>query len=548
MENFFARFPHLSKQIFRSMDNKCLANAREVSRSWNKETLRSIGKKCLIQKMKKTLKNFHNETYLNLQKFKLTKSWENLFDKGNTETIIEFSQAFVKFYTEVRRVYNVYPRKYPGKYPDTYLCIGGLQPLHIAAATGHVTLYETLLENSRIKNPSDKNGNKPLHHAVFYGHLEMCQSIISRKFKKDKNPKSNNDYSALYSVASNGHIDMCKFILENIKDKSIQNKIGDYGEHIGFTPLHSAARHGHSEVYKLIMDTVEDKNPQDKEGKTPLHEAATFGHSNVCKMIISQLEEGNPKTDYANTPLNLAAEHGHFEVFKLIINKTKDKNPISKYGKSALHDAALGGHLEICRLIIENTKDKNPADIKMSNECFSVRETPLHMAAYRGHIRGRYEVFKLIFENAEDKNPRGSDGQTPLHIAAENGCLDICELIVKNPGVKDKNPRLENRWVRNLKGETPLHLAAKGGHLEVCQLILTYAEDKNPERRDGMTPGELSHKECCMNGTPYTYYHGSVCKLFSELVPGATDKLHPKREDDPNHITNRKRPSKRRKH
>ena len=540
MENLFARFPHLSKQIFRSIDNKCLANAREVSRSWNIEALRSMGKKCLVEKMKKTLKNFHNDTYLMLQKYKLTKSWENLFDKGNTETIIEFTLAFIKFYTELRRVYNVYPRKYPGTYPDTYLCLGGLQPLHIAAATGHVTLYETLLENSRVKNPSDKNGNKPLHHAAFYGHLEMCQSIISRKFKKDKNPESKNDYSALHSVASNGHTDVCKFLLENIKDKSIQNKIGH-------SPLHSAARHGHSEVYKLIMDTVEDKNPQDNEGNTPLHEAATFGHSNVCKVIISQLEEGNPKTGY-NTPLNLAAEHGHFEVFKLIINKTKDKNPISKYGKSALHDAALGGHLEICRLLIDNIKDKNPKDRKMGNDCLNDRETPLHMAAYRGRDRGHYEVFKLLFENAEDKNPRDVDGQTPLHIAAENGCLDICELILKDPGVKDKNPGLGNRVDRSLKGETPLHLAAKGSYFEVCKLILTYAEDKHPKRKDGMTPGQMAHKECCMNGTSCTYYHDRTCKLFSELVPGATDKLHPKLEDDPNHISNWKRPSKRRKH
>ena len=539
MENLFLRFPHLSENIFRSMDNKCLANSREVSRSWAKEVFRSIGKKCLVTKMKKSLKDFHNDTYLMLQRFKLTKPWENLFNKGNTETITEFSQAFVKFYTTVRTAYNAYPRTY--KYPNSYLCIKDLKPLHIAAATGHVTLYETLLENSRIKNPSDKNGNKPLQHAAFYGHLEMCKNILKKNFKKDKNLESKNDSSCLYSVASNGHLDLCKFLLDNIKDISLENKNG---------ALHSAAKHGHLEVYKLIMDTVEDKNPQNKEGKTPLHEAATYGHSNVCSMIISQLEETNPKTGYAYTPLNLAAEHGHFEVFKLIIKGTKDKNPITKYGKSALHHAALGGHLEICRLIIENIKDKNPMDIKTSNECLRgrVRETPLHMAAYRGHIRGGYEVFKLIFENAEDKNPRDSGGKTPLHIAAENGCLDICELIVKNTCVKDKNPRLGNRWVRDLKGETPLHLAAKGGHFKVCQLILAYAEDKNPKRRDGMTPGQLSHKECCMNGTPYTYYHGSVCKLFSELVPGATEKLHPKREDDPNHITNWKRPSKRRKH
>ena len=516
MENLFVRFPHLSEQIFESIDNKCLANAREVSRSWcnylNHQKLFLVRLTCF---MKKDLKDFHNETYLSLKRFKLTKSWESVFDKGNAETIIEFSRTFVKFYTMVRRVYHAHRNRH------AYLCIGGLTPLHIAAATGHVTLYEALLEMSRIKNPSDKDGNKPLQHAAYYGHLEMVQTIFKKRFKRDKNPKSKNDSSCLCSVASNGHLDVCKYLIDNLKDISLENK--NYA-------LHSAAKHGHVEVYKLIMDTVEDKNPQDKEGKTPLHEAASFGHSNVCKVIISQLEEANPKTGYAYTPLNLAAEHGHFEVFKLIINKTKDKNPITKYGKSAFHDAALNGHLEICRLLMENIKDKNPKDIKTSNECLNNRETPLHMAVYRGH----FEVFKFIFENTEDKNPRDVDGQTPLHIAAENGCLDICELILKNPDVKDKNPRLGNRWVRDFKGETPLHLAAKGGHLEVCQLILTYAEDKNPKRSDGMTPGQMAHKHDCRHCCKPSCWQSSVCKLFCEMVPGSADKLHPKTVDDSN--------------
>ena len=44
----------------------------------------------------------------------------------------------------------------------------------------------------------------------------------------------------------------------------------------------------------------------------------------------------------------------------------------------------------------------------------------------------------MIVERVEDKNPSEIDGQTPLHFAAGNGHLNICNLIIEI--VQDKNP------------------------------------------------------------------------------------------------------------
>ena len=55
-----------------------------------------------------------------------------------------------------------------------------------------------------------------------------------------------------------------------------------------------------------------------------------------------------------------------------------------------------------------------------------------------------------------------NEGQTPLHLAAKNGHLEICRLILAN--VHDKNPI-------NHDGETPSQLAAYHGHLPVMELI-----------------------------------------------------------------------------
>ena len=63
----------------------------------------------------------------------------------------------------------------------------------------------------------------------------------------------------------------------------------------------------------------------------------------------------------------------------------------------------------------------------------------------------------------KDKNPGRIDGKTPLHVAAERGNYQICQLFVET--ICDKSPK-------NNQGITPFDLAYKNGHNQVSQLIM----------------------------------------------------------------------------
>ena len=84
--------------------------------------------------------------------------------------------------------------------------------------------------------------------------------------------------------------------------------------------------------------------------------------------------------------------------------------------------------------------------------------TPLHVAAYHGHL----DMFKVI-ENSMDKNPADNNGLTPLHIAAEEGYFETCKLIISN--VKDKHP------IDNF-GETPRDLVDKYNQSKTRSIML----------------------------------------------------------------------------
>lgn len=59
-------------------------------------------------------------------------------------------------------------------------------------------------------------------------------------------------------------------------------------------------------------------------------------------------------------------------------------------------------------------------------------------------------------------------GRTPLHLAAQNGCHEVCKALLENGASRDKT---------DTTGYTPLHLAAMNGHPSTLRTLLLPAPD-----------------------------------------------------------------------
>ena len=155
-------------------------------------------------------------------------------------------------------------------------------------------------------------------------------------------------------------------------------------------------------------------------------------------------------------------------------------------------------------MIIEKVDNKNPP-LKISQTIIPDTRlfTPLHLAAKNGHI----EVCRLIISHLEDKNPKSSQDITPLHFAAKaenpNG-LNIYRLIMNE--VDEKNPK-------DKLGNTPLHIAAGYGNFEVSKLIVESVDEKNPADEDRTTPLHLAA--------------GSNIPEICRLILAVVDDMHP---------------------
>ena len=67
-------------------------------------------------------------------------------------------------------------------------------------------------------------------------------------------------------------------------------------------------------------------------------------------------------------------------------------------------------------------------------------------------------------------------GNTSLHVAAQNGHLKICEIILKRGGKSN---------VQNATGQTPLHMATEYDYFWTCRLLIDNGADVDLKNKKG---------------------------------------------------------------
>ena len=108
MEDLCLKFPHLSEQIFDSLDNESIVKSREARRSW-RLYLNDNEKFIQIRIIKATVGHFHQ----------VGEAWERAFATANAKTIHDLGAAVHLFYQKNNGL--------------TYY--EGLTPSHVAAGT-----------------------------------------------------------------------------------------------------------------------------------------------------------------------------------------------------------------------------------------------------------------------------------------------------------------------------------------------------------------------------------------------------------------------------
>lgn len=365
--------------------------------------------------------------------------------------------------------------------------------MHLAAEKNRPDLIEYLHSAGLSLNQQDSQGATPLHVAVSAKKPEALQKLID--LKADANIRNNQIETPLHLAAAQGNAAAADALLtlpevrRGINDHRTYNK--------GWTPLMSAVAANQPAIIEKIVAVGGNVNQTDNENRNSLFIAVENGHLEAAKLLLSlgaDCKKGpestynkssmvhwindknyaemllllynggfdlNAKDGSGQTALNKAAEQQSKDKIRHLLALGADPNLANDYGRRPLdtiiehYSFSYNDHAEIIGQLVSHGADVNLSPLA------TVQQSPLHVAARNGNVN----VMKLLVaHNANiDQPTRGSDAMTPFMMAAESG-KHLAAQFLQEQGA---NVFKKDNW-----GRTALMFAARGGDEKTLESLL----------------------------------------------------------------------------
>ncbi|KAI3506153.1 hypothetical protein L1887_28509 [Cichorium endivia] len=158
------------------------------------------------------------------------------------------------------------------------------------------------------------------------------------------------------------------------------------------------------------------------------------------------------------TKLSMASLTGDVQALNALLRQDQlilDRLSLTAFNETPLHIAAMRGHLHFATMLLTQKP-------KLAVALDSQRRTPLHLASANGNLEMVEELIRV--ESHDVCCFRDQEGLTPLHLAALNEHLEVVKALIKaNPQAAKEIPAT---------GETILHMCVNYNRIEALKVLI----------------------------------------------------------------------------
>ena len=315
----------------------------------------------------------------------------------------------------------------------------------------------------------DGFGRSPLHEAVEFGHKQVVEEILAWEGSRQLvSAPDELGWTALHWAALKGSEDIAQRLLD------AKAKVDSKENEFGCEPLQWAARRGHLQLIRLLLNNGAVAAYQDRENRTAAQWAHLTNHLSAFALLegleLQSEDEEVQQEVYNMSRLHAAVAKNNITEMKNIMKSTEAKEMLLKvdiWGRTPLITAIQASHkatgpgseklvLQLIRLIKALPSEGMKGVFLPDRD----RRDPVHWAVLAGHRQVALELSQMV---PSDTPPSDRWGNRLFHHAAANGHSMMMEWLLDQRAVVD--------GISDSR-QTPLHMAAAGGHLDVTKLLL----------------------------------------------------------------------------
>ena len=164
---------------------------------------------------------------------------------------------------------------------------------------------------------------------------------------------------------------------------------------------------------------------KDNHGDTPLHEACIRGNVEIARELLKLGADPDDENYDGVNPLATACMGNHVEVVKAILDYNHERaakvvwKRVKRSDNTVMNHAVENGTVEVVKVLLGYKE--------FSSMQGDVEVAPIHIAAQQGNI----DIAKVLLEHDEScKDLLDSERRSPLHYAAKNNQVEMIELLL----------------------------------------------------------------------------------------------------------------------